>query len=138
MAFVTRYGYTHSENGWRMCDDRETETFAVDNTVQRLRVRKGDARVILEALAVRYHRTVEPIDKYRLGTGDDWGYSSTNDVPNSNHMSGTGEDFNATQYPWGRKVMPSERIVRCERLAKEFEGIVFWGRWWGKPDEMHW
>lgn len=138
MAFVTRYGYTHSENGWRMCDDRETETFAVDNTVQRLRVRKGDARVILEALAVRYHRTVEPIDKYRLGTGDDWGYSSTNDVPNSNHMSGTGEDFNATQYPWGRKVMPSERVVRCERLAKEFEGVVFWGRWWAKPDEMHW
>ena len=137
MTFRTIYGRTHSENGWRNCNVDETETFAIDGTVQRLRVRKGPARVILEAFAIWYHRNVEPLDRYRLGSGDDWGWSATNDVASSNHLSGTSFDGNATQYPWGRRVMPLDRVAKVEEGYRLFEGTMFWGRWWDRVDEMH-
>jgi hypothetical protein len=58
-------------------------------------------------------------------------------VSNSNHLSGTGIDINAVKYPWGRRVMPQDRIAKIRRGLALFEGTVFWGADWSRADEMH-
>lgn len=141
MSFRTVYGYTHSENGWRMCDRNECERIYIpgaDNDhMAAMIVRSGDAEIILRAWAIWYHHNVEPLDRYKSGVGDDWGWSATNDVPNSNHLSGTALDFNASQYPWGSRTMPADRIAKVRKGLKLFEGSIFWGADWSRADEMH-
>jgi hypothetical protein len=141
MSFRTAYGYTHSENGWRMCNRDECERIFIpgaNNTfLAAMIVRKGDAEVILRAWAIWYHNNVEPLDRYQSGVGDDWGWSATNDVPNSNHLSGTALDFNASQYPWGSRTMPQARIAKVREGLRLFEGTIFWGADWSRADEMH-
>ncbi|MGO3328385.1 M15 family metallopeptidase [Gordonia sp. (in: high G+C Gram-positive bacteria)] len=133
MSFRTVYGYAWSENGWRMCN--ADETVVVRIAEMPLRVRSGYAAEALGAWARWYHTNVEPIDNYQ--PLDDWGWSATNDVANSNHLSGTAVDLNATQYPWGARTMPADRIARIRRGLQLFEGVIFWGADWGRADEMH-
>lgn len=141
MGFRTAYGNTHSENGWRMCNRDECERIYVpganNDYLAAMIVRSGVAEIILRAWAIYYHRNVEPLDRYRSGVGDDWGWSATNAVGNSNHLSGTALDFNATQYPWGARVMPRDRIAKVRVGLGLFEGTVFWGADWSRADEMH-
>jgi hypothetical protein len=82
-----------------------------------------------------YHRNIEPIDRFK--PRDDWGFSWDNDVPNSNHLSGTAVDINATQYPWTRLTMPAARVAKVREGLRLFEGCIFWGRDWARVDEMH-
>lgn len=144
MSFRTVYGCSHSENGWRMCNRDECERIYIEGAnndfLAAMIVRSGPAEVLLRAWAHWYHRNVEPLDRYRSGVGDDWGWSATNDVPNSNHLSGTALDFNASQYPWGRdasQVMPRERIAKIREGLALFRGFIFWGQDWGRKDPMH-
>ncbi|WP_063832041.1 M15 family metallopeptidase [Nocardia otitidiscaviarum] len=134
MSFRTVYGYTHSENGWRMCNRDECvvalPALGIPYT-DTAPVRSGDAATILGAWLIWYHRNVEPL------SSPVWGWSPTNDVPNSNHLSGTAVDINAPKYPWQRYTMPSQLITRVRRGLESFEGTVFWGRDWSRPDEMH-
>ena len=133
MGFRTAYGYSVSENGWRMCNRDECEVVTVAG--MSVPLRSGDAATILEAWMRWYHEHVEPIDRYK--PIDDWGWSLNNDVATSNHLSGTAVDINATQYPWGRRVMPADRIARVRTGLALFEGAVFWGADWDRADEMH-
>ncbi|QDF15394.1 lysin A, L-Ala-D-Glu peptidase domain [Gordonia phage Mollymur] len=136
MTFRRVYGKDWSENGWRMCDSNETVVVTVAG--MKLRVRAGYAATVLEAWARWYHENVEPIDLYK--PTDDWGWSATNDVETSNHLSGTAFDLNATQYPWGedaRDVMPASRIAKIREGLKLFEGNIFWGQDWSYKDPMH-
>ncbi|RVW06218.1 M15 family metallopeptidase [Rhodococcus spongiicola] len=131
MSFRTVYGNDRSENGWRMCNRDEC---VVANPVPHSNtapVRAGDAATILNAWLIWYHRNVEPI------SSPVWGWSNTNDVPTSNHLSGTALDINAPQYPWGRRVMPAARIAKVREGLRLFEGSIFWGADWSYPDEMH-
>lgn len=141
MGFRTVYGYQWSENGWRMCNRDECERIYVEGAnnayLAAMIVRSGPAEVVLRAWATWYHRNVEPLDLFRSGVGDDWGWSAQNDVPNSNHLSGTALDFNATQYPWGRRVMPADRIAKVREGLRLFRGFIFWGADWSRADEMH-
>lgn len=137
MRYPARPGVP-SENGWPQCTSAETVYVQVPGTTTSLRVRKGDAATILIAWCIWYHRNVEPIDLYKGAPGtDDWGYSADNDVPDSNHLSATAVDLNATQYPWGRRVMPQNRINAVREGLKLFEGTIFWGADWSRADEMH-
>ncbi|WP_052280809.1 M15 family metallopeptidase [Nocardia vulneris] len=132
MSFRTVYGNTHSENGWRMCNRNECEIASVPlHFIDTAPLRKGDVSTILGAWMVWYDRNVEEI------VSPVWGWSATNDVPNSNHLSGTAIDLNAPQYPWGRRVMPQARIAKVRAGLKLFEGTVFWGADWNRADEMH-
>lgn len=97
-------------------------------------LRAGDVSTVLKGWAAWYHRNVERID---TGQRDEWGWSATNDVWNSNHLSGTAIDINATRYPWQQYTMPADRVATVEHGLDLFEGTVFWGRWWDRPDEMH-
>ncbi|OLL21260.1 MULTISPECIES: M15 family metallopeptidase [unclassified Rhodococcus (in: high G+C Gram-positive bacteria)] len=131
MSFRTAYGYTHSENGWRMCNRDECVVANVAPFTNTAPIRAGDAATILNAWILWYHQNVEPL------ISPVWGWSAQNDVPNSNHLSGTAIDLNAVKYPWGRRVMPQEQIEKIRRGLQLFEGTVFWGADWQRADEMH-
>ncbi|ANA85726.1 lysin A, L-Ala-D-Glu peptidase domain [Gordonia phage Axym] len=133
MSFRRYMGNDWSENDWRICDSNETVVVSVAG--MNVRLRSGYAAEALRAWILWYHENVERIDLYK--PIDDWGWSYDNDVADSNHLSGTAVDLNATQYPWGLYRMPADRIAKVRRGLQLFEGIIFWGRDWGKPDEMH-
>lgn len=131
MTFRTVYGNTHSENGWRMADRNEC---VVSNPVPHsdtAPVRSGVAATILNAWLIWYHLHVEPI------ASPVWGWSRDNDVPSSNHLSGTALDINAPRYPWGYRTMPAMRIAKVRNGLGLFDGCVFWGADWNRADEMH-
>ncbi|RDI13441.1 D-alanyl-D-alanine carboxypeptidase-like protein [Rhodococcus sp. AG1013] len=131
MGFRRPYGNEYSENGWRMVDRDMcvvANALPYTNTAP---IRGGDAATILNAWLIWYHRNVEPL------SSPVWGWSATNDVPNSNHLSGTAVDLNAPKYPWGQRVMPADRIARIRRGLALFEGSIFWGADWSRADEMH-
>lgn len=133
MSFRTVYGYSRSENGWRMCNRDECDIVRIPGLtlVDTAPLRRGAPLVILGAWLRWYDQNVEEI------TSSVWGWSATNDVPSSNHLAGTAVDVNAPRYPWGSRVMPRERIARVRRGLALFEGHVFWGADWGRADEMH-
>src|SRR5690349_12975430 len=116
-----------------MCNS--DETIVVNVAGMTIRVRNGYAAEALGAWIRWYHSNVEPIDGYK--PLDDWGWSAQNDVATSNHLSGTGIDLNATQYPWGARVMPAARKAKIREGLNLFEGIIFWGADWSRADEMH-
>lgn len=139
--FRTAYGNTYSENGWRMCTRQACERIYIpgaDNAfLAAMIVRSGPSEVVLRAWATWYHRNVERLDLYKAGVGDDWGWSERNDVGNSNHLSGTGLDFNAVQYPWTLRTMPTARKQKVREGLRLFEDNIFWGADWSRADEMH-
>ncbi|WP_410877349.1 M15 family metallopeptidase [Nocardia sp. A7] len=130
MGFRTYSGYARSENGWRICDRDMCEL--VDGPFMNTApIRSGAPAVILGDFVRRYHAECAPI------ISPVWGWSPTNAVPNSNHLSGTALDINAPQWPWGYFQMPADLIARIEALVDCYDGAVFWGREWLRPDEMH-
>ena len=134
MSFRTAYGYSRSENGWRMVN-RDACVVAGPSvglaTMNTAPIRAGDASTILVAWALWYHRNVEPL------RSPVWGWSAENAVGDSNHLSGTALDFNAPQYPWGYRTMPGNRKALVRRGLALFEGVIYWGADWNRADEMH-
>lgn len=127
------YGYTYSENGWRMCNRDECAIVNIPNLylVDTAPLRKGAPLTILGAWIYWYDRNVEEI------LTPVWGWSATNDVPNSNHLAGTAVDICAPKYPWGSRTMSAAKKAKVREGLKLFEGSVFWGADWSKADEMH-
>lgn len=134
MTFRSIYGHAWSENGWRMCDRNECVValpgLGIPHT-NTAPVRAGAAATVLNAWIVYYHRNIEPL------VSPVWGWSATNQVATSNHLSGTAVDLNAPQYPWGYRTMPADRIAKVRAGLDLFEGTVYWGATWNRPDEMH-
>lgn len=133
MSFRTAYGNTISENGWRMCNRDECDIVRIPELylVDTAPLRKGAPLTILGAWLYWYDRNVEEI------TSPVWGWSATNDVPNSNHLSGTAVDVMAPKYPWQKYTMNAATQAKVRKGLQLFEGTVFWGRDWSRPDEMH-
>lgn len=120
-----------TENGWPMVNADKTVSVEVVPAAKRVPLLRGDVATILNAWIILYDREVEPI------RSQVWGWSPDNDVWNSNHMSGTAIDLNATKYPWGKRVMPAATKAKVRELLKKFKGVVFWGADWNYADEMH-
>ncbi|AGM27356.1 hypothetical protein MASS_0754 [Mycobacteroides abscessus subsp. bolletii 50594] len=133
MSFRTAYGNTVSENGWRMCNRDECDIVRIPELylVDTAPLRKGAPLTILGAWLYWYDRNVEEI------TSPVWGWSATNDVANSNHLAGTAVDVMAPKYPWQRYTMDAATQAKVRKGLALFEGSVFWGRDWSRPDEMH-
>lgn len=136
MTFRTAYGNTHSENGWRMVNRDECDLVRIPDLylTETAPLRKGAPLVILGAWLYWYDRNVEEI------ATSVWGWSATNDVANSNHLSGTAVDINAPKYPWGMDAganMSGEKMAKIRYGLKLFEGSVFWGQDWSRKDPMH-
>lgn len=123
-----------TENGWPQIDSSQLDRSPIPGTRAVVELRQGDVSTVLKAWAAWYHRNVEPVDP---GQRDEWGWSATNDVWNSNHLSGTAIDINAQQYPWKFYTMAAELVAVVRRGLDLFDGVVFWGRDWDRPDEMH-
>ncbi|MCA1840055.1 MAG: M15 family metallopeptidase [Actinobacteria bacterium] len=137
MSFRTYSGYTHSENGWRICDRNECDIVRSElQYVDTAPIRKGAAFETLSAWLHWYDQNVpgEIVSSV-------WGWSAENDVANSNHLSGTAVDINASQYPWHGNVMETQHPDRYNKIREGlelFEGIIFWGADWSSSrDEMH-
>ena len=130
MALVT-------ENGWAQCPREQCETLLTPGTTKvRLELRAGDVATILTGWAAWWHRnvrSVEPTDGHRNW----WAWSATNDVWNSNHLSGSAIDLCADELPWQRYTMDQAQISIVERGLKLFEGHVYWGGHWSRVDQMH-
>lgn len=133
MSFRTVYGNTWSENGWRMCNRDECDIVRIPELylMDTAPLRKGAPHTILGAWCYWYDRNVEEI------ISPVWGWSATNDVANSNHLAGTAVDIMAPKYPWQRYTMDAATQAKVRRGLDLFEGTVFWGRNWSRPDEMH-
>lgn len=130
MGFRTAYGNTRSENGWRICNRDECVTVAGPH-MDTAPLRKGAAEILLGDLVRRYHTQCAPV------VSPVWGWSATNDVANSNHLSGTAVDVNAPQWPWGYRTMGAALVNKITALVNFYEGAIYWGRNWNRPDEMH-
>jgi len=94
-------------------------------------LRRGPAEILLGDFVRRHHVEVEPI---RSAV---WGWSATNDVGNSNHLSGTAVDILAPWRPWGARVLSRNIIDKTNNLLGFYEGAIYWGRNWSRADEMH-
>lgn len=116
-----------------MCNRDECAIVNIPNLylVDTAPLRKGAPLTILGAWIYWYDRNVEEIFT------PVWGWSATNDVPNSNHLSGTAVDICAPKYPWGSRTMPADKKAKVREGLKLFEGSVFWGADWSRADEMH-
>ena len=133
MAFVSRYGHTVSENGWRMVDQAECQWSTVPGTNVSVQLRKGVPTQILVAFLARFNELIEP-----LRDADTCGWTPTNAVPNSNHMSASCVDANWNSHPFHVRGTFGDKLGALEDLLESFEGSVFWGGWWSDPiDEMH-
>lgn len=132
MAFVTRYGNTVSEDGWRMVDQAECEWVSPCSGVT-IQLRKGVPATVLGEFAKRFNERVE-----QLRDADTAGWTPTNDVPTSNHMAGTAMDLNWQSHPFRKRGTYGDRLPALRQLLDEFEGCVWWGGDWQSPiDEMH-
>lgn len=133
MSYRTVYGYTVSENGWRMVNRDACGIVTIPGLtlVDTAPLRVGAPLTILGAWLYWYDRNVEEI------VSPVWGWSATNDVANSNHLAGTAVDVNAPRYPWGSRTMPAARIAKVREGLRLFGGAVFWGADWSRADEMH-
>ncbi|AKJ71642.1 putative lysin [Skermania phage SPI1] len=133
MSFRTAYGYTYSENGWRMCN-RDECALPISpgmTLIDTAPIRTGAPLTILSAWLKYYDVHVAEV------SSPVWGWSERNDVPDSNHLSGTALDINAPQWPWGTRTMPADMKVRIRKGLGLFESTVFWGADWARADEMH-
>lgn len=130
VSFRTVYGYSKSENGWRMCN-RDECVLVAGPFMDTAPLRRGPAEIILGDFVRRYHAQCAPV------ISPVWGWSATNDVGNSNHLAGTAVDINAPQWPWGYRTMGAGLIAKINALLAFYEGAVFWGRNWNRADEMH-
>lgn len=130
--YPTRPGVP-SENGWPMVDRSGVTVFTIPGVpaAKAVPLRTGDVATILIAFIQAYNAHVEPV------RSQVWGYSSDNDVADSNHMSGTGIDINAPWYNWGSYTMSPELVGRINRVLASFDGVIEHGRKWSRPDEMH-
>lgn len=130
MRYPVRPGVL-TENGWPMVNADKTVSVEVVKAARKVPLLRGDVATILNAFIILYNREVEPI------RSQVWGWSPDNDVWNSNHMSGTAIDIHAPWYPWGQRKMPSHIKQKVFTLLEKFEGVIYWGAGWNKPDEMH-
>jgi hypothetical protein len=140
MADRTVYGRTHSENGWRMVDQGSCRHVLIPGTNVRIWLREGQPEKILGAFAADFNAYVEP-----LRQEDSGGWTATNDVASSNHLSGTAMDLNwqgpnKSRFRLGiteQQAYPPPKDARLRELITFYEGMVFCGGNWSIRDWMH-
>ena len=134
------YGNTHSLNGWPMVDQGSCRWVKVPGTNVTLQIREGQPEKILAAFAADFNAYVEP-----LRDADSACWTATNDVPTSNHLSGTAMDlnWNGADGRTFRLGIPEERAYpppknqQLRELLDWYEDMVFCGGFWNIRDWMH-
>jgi hypothetical protein len=144
MGFRTVYGYSYSENGWRMCDAAECDTMEIPGSGLRLPFRKGAANDIMRAWLSWFNRNVENLNNPGRGYTDEGSFTWTNDVGNSNHLSGTAADLNWSEHNFrvSYSGFSPVEISKCREGLRLFTykgaQMIWWGQDWNSPkDPMH-
>ena len=120
-----------TENGWEQIPGSSAHTYTIPGTSVQLPLHP-DAAPLMLAAAAEWHLRIEA-----LHPGWCWGWSPTNDVPTSNHLSGTAMDLNAPLHNWGtRGTFHPDRIPVIHEICAKY-GLFWGGDWTGKADEMH-
>lgn len=131
--FRTVYGNTHSENGWPMVDEGGCEWVTVPNTDVKIQLASGQPAQILRAFMADWHAHIEP-----LRNADTAGWTATNSVATSNHLSGTAVDGNWDDHPFhvSNAGFTPEKIRAMRELLDFYtydgQKIVWWGQDWGE------
>ncbi len=126
----------NSYNGWPGLRTALGTTVIEPVPGVRLRVKAGDVATVLNWVAQRFHREVEPLTEGK----DDWGWAYRavrGSSSLSNHASGTAIDLNANQHPFrmpASKTMTPAQIAACRRIVKDSGGVI---RWLESHDAMH-
>lgn len=126
-----------TENGWPQVGRDRLHTGPIPGTTINVPLQAGQPATILKAFAADYHQHVESLYN---GKDDVGGWTPTNSVWNSNHLSGTAMDLNWSDHPFPLKGSFNANQIRTIREKLDwYEGMVYWGGDWTSPiDEMHW
>ncbi len=140
MGFRLAYGNKYSENGWRMCDINECDRLPIPGTGLVLPFRKGDASVVMRGWLSWFNANVESLSNPGRGYSDEGSWTNTNDVGNSNHLSGTAADLNWSEHAFyvSYSGFSGTEIANCRRGLELFRSCIWWGQDWNSPkDSMH-
>lgn len=128
-----------TENKFRQVGAHQLDRIAVPGTSIVIPLHGGDPGRLMRAFCADYHARVESLYNARGGT-DEGGWTPTNSVWNSNHLSGTAVDLNWSDHPFKvRGTFNAAQMRAIRELLAWYEGLIFWGGDWKSPiDEMHW
>lgn len=125
-----------TENGWPRCDSDDCERQPIPGTDIVIPLRRGNADIILRAWCAWFHRNVESLKN--SGWPDEGGWTPTNSVASSNHLSGTAVDLNWKDHPIHSYTFTSQKIAQIRLGQRLFKNCIWWGADWESPhDEMH-
>lgn len=128
-----------TENGWYQVGADRLDRSPVPGTNIIIPLQAGIASRVLKAFAADFHAHVESLNNARGGT-DEGGWTPTNSVATSNHLSGTAMDLNWSDHPFRVSYagFDQAKIARMRELLAFYEGCIFWGQDWTSPkDPMH-
>jgi hypothetical protein len=132
-----------TENGWYQVSATQLDRSPIPGTNIVVPLQKGWPSIVLKAFAADFHAYVESLQNARGGT-DEGGWTPTNSVATSNHLSGTAMDLNWSDHTFRVSYAGFNQleIAVCRELLAfyTFEGLpmVFWGQDWNSPkDAMH-
>ena len=128
-----------TENGWYQVGADKLDRSPVPGTNIVIPLQAGIASRVLKAFAADFHAHVESLNNARGGT-DEGGWTPTNSVATSNHLSGTAMDLNWSDHPFRVSYagFDQAKINRMRELLAFYEGCIFWGQDWTSPkDPMH-
>lgn len=132
-----------TENGWYQVGANALDRSPIPGTGIVIPLQAGWPSIVLKAFAADFHAYVESLHNARGGT-DEGGWTPTNSVATSNHLSGTAMDLNWSDHPFRVSYAgftQAEIAATRELLAfYTYKGVqlVFWGQDWNSPkDAMH-
>lgn len=128
-----------TENGWYQVGADQLDRSPVPGTNIVIPLQRGIPNRILKAFAADFHAYVESLNNARGGT-DEGGWTPTNSVATSNHLSGTAMDLNWSEHHFrvSYSGFSQSEIAVMRELLAWYEGLVFWGQDWVNPrDAMH-
>ena len=128
-----------TENGWPQCGSDQLDRSPIPGTDLVIPLQRGQPSKILKAFCADYHLFVESLFNSR-GATDEGGWTPTNSVATSNHLSGSAVDLNWSDHPFKVKgTFSSSQMETIRELLAYYDKTIFWGGDWKSPiDEMHW
>lgn len=124
-----------TENGWYQIPSSQCDKSAIPGTGIWVPLQAGRVSRIMKAFAADYHQYVEPLRQFDIG-----GWTPTNSVWNSNHLSATAMDMCWQLHPFGKRgTFTAAQLLVIRELLAYYEGWLYWaGDWKSVADEMHW
>lgn len=130
-----------TENGWYQIGSSQCDKSVIPGTNIWVPLQAGRVSRIMKAFCADYHQHIEPLRQFDIG-----GWTPTNSVWNSNHLSATAMDLCWQLHPFGKRntftsaqLQVIHELVGTNGKGGFYEGWIYWaGFWKSVADEMHW